>query len=458
MLLSAEQVNRIVQSRGSYLAFNHDLLDIYDNNICKYVEADLKKQLSEQSFKQAVNRLSPINILPKVIDKLTNIYQTAVTREVENGTESDEAVFDHYKEMMRVNEKMNIANELFNLCRATLVYPRVVNGTPTLSIIENDKFVVHASDPMNPSEPTEVILIAGKEDEKTIYWNWDKYNFWVTDSEEKVRYDIMASFENPDGINPIGRLPFVYVNESQRSIMPKNDEDMLKIIKLIPVMLSDLNLAAMFQCFSILYTVDADNSNIVFAPNAVWDFKSRPQSDNKPEIGSIKPTVDYQQVLQLIETQISMWLGSRGIKSSSIGGLTSENFASGISKMIDEMDTFEARQKQTTVFKQVEKELWDLVLNGFHPYWQQTGQINFQGQVSSGAFVKTEFSVQLPTQTRGQVVRDVKEEHAAGYTTRIRALKKLNPEFTNKQIEELESELDAEVKPLPKVIDEPTES
>ena len=33
------------------------------------------------------------------------------------------------------------------------------------------------------------------------------------------------------------------------------------------------------------------------------------------------------------------------------GGLSTDNFASGISKVIDEMDTYEARQKQVVVFK-----------------------------------------------------------------------------------------------------------
>lgn len=444
MILSGDKVYEIVQNHRNYLGFNYELLDIYDNNISEYIERDLKDQLSPQSFQQAMHRLSPINILPKVIDKLTNIYQTAVTREVIGGNSTDEFIFDKYKELMRVNEKMNISNELFNLCQATLIYPKVSNGIPLLSTIENDKFIVHSSDPMAPNTPTEVIILAGKMNGLEIFWCWDAYNFWVTDSDGKTRYDIMASFENEEGINPIGRLPFVYVNESQRCLMPRQDRDMLRILKLIPVMLSDLNLAAMFQCFSILYTIDAQQENLTFAPNAMWDIKSEPQSEKAPQIGSIKPTVDYTQVMSLIESQLSMWLGTKGIKASSIGGLTQDNFASGISKIIDEMDTFEARQKQTTTFVQVEKELWDLILNGMHPYWQKTGQISISGTFSPSAFIKTDFAVQLPTQTRGQVVRDVKEEYSSGFTTKRRALMKINPEMSEKEIDELIMEIESE--------------
>lgn len=445
MLLSPSEINRIVKSESDNLAFNEQILEIYDGNICKFIENDLKKQLSPQSFTQAMHRIAPINILPKVIDKLTNIYQTSVTRELQGDpSQSDRDLFDRYKSLMHPNAKLNVANEMLNMFRSTLIYPNVINGVPTLSVIENDKFAVNSSDPLNPSEPTEVILLAGKEGDKFIYWNWDANNFWVTDSEEKLRPDIMERFGNPDGINPIGRLPFIYVKESDRWLKPKPDLDMFKILKLVPIMLSDLNLAAMFQCFSILYTIDADQSNIVFAPNALWDFKSQPQSDNKPQVGSIKPNVDYDQVLKLIQSILSMWLGTKGIKASSIGGLDSENFASGVSKMLDEMDTFEARQAQTTIFKQAEKELWDLVLNYMHPYWQASGKVSIQGKMSTDSYVNTTFAIQLPQQTRGQIVRDVKEERSAGFITRKRALKKLNPEFTQEEIEALENELDEE--------------
>jgi hypothetical protein len=108
------------------------------------------------------------------------------------------------------------------------------------------------------------------------------------------------------------------------------------------------------------------------------------------------------------------------------------------------MDTFEARQSQTTIFKQSEKQLWDLVLNYMHPYWQASGKVSIQGTISPNIYVNTTFAIQLPQQTRGQIVRDVKEERAAGFTTRKRALKKLNPEFTDEEITALEIELDEE--------------
>lgn len=443
-MITPQQVLDIVRSKSEYLAHQHALIDIYEGNLCKYVDEDLRNQLSAQSYVQARFRMAPINILPKVIDKLTHIYQTPVVRRVEGGTDSDAELMQWYVDYMKLNSKMNSANEMFNLCRSTLLYPYVYEGIPQLRVILNDRFVVYSDDPIQPNKPTHVILLAGKEDEKDIFWVWSANAFMICDSDLKYRQDIMARYNNPMGLNPIGRLPFVYVNESDYKLCPMIETDTLKMVKLLPTMLSDLNLAAMFQSFSIIYGIDLDDENIKFAPNAFWRLKSDPTSDKKPEIGQIKPQVDFAQVLQLIESQLSMWLGTKGIRAGAIGQLSPENLASGISKIIDEMDTFEARQKQVVEFKGAEEQLWDLILNSMHPYWSETGQIDNPARFTPTATVETIFVEQLPTQQRGTIVRDLRDEFTAGFTSRKRAIARLNPTMSDEEIEELIEEIDEE--------------
>lgn len=443
-MLSPKDIKEIVKSKSDYLAHQHTLIDIFEGNLCKYVDADMKNQLSYQSYEQARHRMAPINILPKVIDKLTHIYQTPVVRTVEGGTETDKELVSWYEQNMDLNQRLNSANELYNLCKSTLLYPFVAQGVPQLRVVLNDRFVVYSTDPIQPEKPTHVILLAGSEGEKQIFWTWDAETFQITDSDEKVRYDLMAQYQNPEGVNPLGRLPFVYVNASDHKLCPIIETDTLAVVKLLPIMLSDLNLAAMFQSFSIIYGIDVNDENIKFAPNAFWRLKSDMTSDKKPEIGQIKPQVDFDQVLKLIESELSMWLGTKGIRAGAVGQLSPENFASGISKVIDEMDTFEAREKQVTEFKKAEVEFWDLLLNYMHPYWSETGQIDNPARATPTAEVITNFVKQLPQQSRGQIVRDVKEEYAAGFISRKRALRALNPELSSDQIDELMLEIDTE--------------
>lgn len=443
-MMTPSQIMELVASKKPYLGHNAMLIDVFEGNLTKYILLELEKQLSPQAFKQQMYRLNPTNMLPKIIDKLTNIFQSGVTREVTGGSESDAELLSWYGDKLGINESMNVSNELFNLTKASLIYPYVSRGTPKLRVILNDRFIVHSTDPIDPTNPTCVTLLAGKVDDAEIFWTWTDEHFIITDSHERVRLDLMSAMGDVDGSNPIGKLPFVYVNESKHNLCPTTDTDLMTMIKLVPIMISDLNLAAFFQCFSILYTIDVNSENLVFAPNAVWPLKSDSTTDKKPEIGSIKPQVDYDQVLNLIQSQLSMWLSTKGIRAGSVGVLTQDNFASGISKLIDEMDTYEARQKQVGTYTKAESELWDLLLNYMHPYWADTGMIDNPARFTSTAKVKTTFAAQLPMQARGTVVRDLRDEYASGFISRRGAMAKLNPEMTSSQLDALIKEIDEE--------------
>lgn len=444
-MIEPKQVHKLVNTLAPYLMHNGTLIDIFEENLLPYLEKDLCDQMSLQAFEQIKYRIAPINVLPKIIDKLTNIYQTSVIREVIDGTESDKQLLSWYQEKLDLNNQLNCANELFNLCKATLIQPFVYEMKPYLRVIMNDRFAPYSSDYVFPNKPTDIVVSAGKKDNQDIFHVYGKDGFYVMKADESIDFEEMLKLGNPLGENPYAPyLPFIYVSDSKYKLIPTADTSILKLTKVLPIMLSDLNLAAMFQAFAIIYMIDADDTNIKFNPNAVWLLKSDPTTNSKPEIGTIKPTVDYSQVMSLIKDELSMWLGSKGIRASSIGSIDSDNFASGISKIIDEMDTFEARQKQVTIFTNVEAQLWDLILNVMHPYWVQQGMIENTTLWTPGAKVKTTFAAQLPMQNRGQLVRDLKDEYAAGFTTKKHAISKLNPHMTSDEIDLLIKEIDLE--------------
>lgn len=442
-MLDPKLVCKLVGSHAEYLQYNYKLIDIFEGNLKPYVQKCLAEQLSPQSYAQAIHRLIPINLLPKIIDKLTNIYQTGVMREVIDGNENDKELLKWYEEKTHINSQMNCGNELFNLCKTTLVHPYVYEGVPQLRTILNDRFVVYSDDPVQPNKPTHVILLYGKKQGKDLYWVYTKDEFYIQDSEEKIDYEEMAKY-GLDGTNPYGVLPFTYINESKYRIMPKQDTDTLAISVVLPSMITDLNLAAMFQCFSIYYGIDVDTENIKFAPNAMWFLKSDPETQTEPKLGTIKPEVDYDEVLNLIMTELQMYLNTKGIRASTVGNLTPDNAASGISKVIDEMDTFEARQKQVNYFQNGEADLWNLIANHMHPYWAANGLIENKSLFTPTAKIITNFTVQLPMQSRGQVVKDLKEEVASGFITRKKAIMRLNPNLTEDEINTLMSEIDEE--------------
>ncbi len=375
---------------------------------------------------------------------LSNIYQTGVTREVIDGEQADSDLVSWYEGELHINMKMHLANKLYNACGSALVYPYTTDEGPDVRVIPNDRFVVYSDNKIEPNQPTMVILLAGKDSmDREIYWAYTEKEFAVVKSDETIDYISMAEMGIPDGVNPYDALPFIYINSSSFRLCPVPDKDTLRMTEFVPMALTDLNLAAMFSAFSITHITNGSVENLVYAPNALWFLKADdPEKD--VQIGSLKPEVDYQEVLNLIQSELSLWMGTKGIKSAAVGNLTVENSASGIAKIIDEADTFDVRQEQTVYFSSAEHELWELIMRYMHPVWIAQGVVSNRTMFSPSATVNTKFAVVPVGTQRSQMIADQKEEYASGFTTRKRAIAALNPQMTMAEVESLLLEIDEE--------------
>lgn len=443
-----------VRSHESLFEHNRKLFRIYEGELKPFVEEALSQQLSQQSFRMAIQRIPPINVLKRIVDKLSKIYQQNPTRRAVNGTDSDTDLLRYYEKEMRINKKMNISNEFFNLFKNNLVHIYANNQKPNVRAIPSDRFMVWSNDPVDPTHVTHVVTIQGKElifdastnqsREVIIYHAYTDEEFIIFDSEENLRMDLMVKAGNPEGINEYGKMPFVYVNRSENLLIPLADTDTLSMTILFPLLLTDLNFAVMFQAFSIIWGIDLTEDKLEMSPNAFWRLKSDDTPDAKPQIGVIKPQVDIQQVLTMIQAQLAFWLQSRGIRPGAVGQLTADNFASGISKMVDEMDTSEERQKQVGFYRDAEEELWDFVVGHGHPVWRDTGAVENLTQWSPAVEIVTDFSEQLPLLRRGDIVDELTREIEAGLTSKRRARQKLNPKMNEEELDLLEDEIQEE--------------
>lgn len=441
-----------ITANSSLIRHNCQLFDIYEGQLLPILLAELKGQLSENSFRQIQARIAPINVLRRIVDKLSKIYMEAPVRRVEGGTEKDSELLKWFVDILKMDRKMNTANEFFNLFKNCLLQPVIDPEArkPILRVIPSDRFIVLSTNKIDPTTPTHVVTFEGKAASENgsakidLFAAYSKDEWVLFDSDGKIRKDLMAQTGNEQGTNIYGALPFVYVNRSENLLVPKPDSDTLAMTKVIPIILSDLNFAVMYQCFSIVYTIDTEDQNVTMAPNALWTLRSLGDGEKKPEIGVIKPQVDIQQVIGLVQSQLSFWLQTRGIRPGSIGQLTNESSASGISKMIDEMDTSEDRQKQVQFFKQAESELWDLILKHMHPVWVAQGLVDQTYIFTPSASVEVDFPEQLPLQDRAALVITMKQEVEAGFTTRAKAIARLNPGMDDESVMALLEEIEAE--------------
>lgn len=447
---------KLVKASDEHIKYNKVLFQIYKGRLQELVEERIKATLSPQAAHYAIARIAPINVLKRIVDKQSKIYASGVSRQVQSGNESDEKILQYFGETMQPNQVFGRWNAYFNLFKNGLAQPYLKsNGVPAMRVIPSDRFIPFSDDAVDPDNPTGYIIIMGKyhgkQKGKEYYLAINNTDFvYFTDEGENITLERDPTATH---INEVNRVPFVYINRDAEDIMPTQDSDILAMTLLIPIILTDINYAHMFQSFSILYGINLTDEGMKWGPNSFWSFKSDPNKEGPASIGSITPQANIGDGLQLVANQFALWLNTKGIKPGAIGEVNGGNFVSGISKILDEMDTSEDRNEQIPYFIKGESEYWDLTLKHMLPYWQKrNGYSGIQGAFSAAAKVTTNFAEQVPLVRRGAVLDEVIKELENNLTTRTRALKRLHPHMTNKELAELEKELDkaqAEKNPKP---------
>lgn len=278
-----------IKDSAAFTEHNASILEIYEGNLKKYVYDVMRRTLSENYFNKIESRLVPVNILKRVIDKLSKVYADDPTRTSTNYQD----FIDEYTIWTKLNEKGNSADEYANMFKGYAWEPYVYKGKPRIRTLPYDRFLVMSDDMVDPLNPTVFIKFMGKREKKNLrgrtncnaYYVYTDQEFLAIDSDGEILVNEMGDTQ---GINPVGRIPFVYGNRSRIDLTPCVDSDIKQMAILLPTMLSDLGGAQLFQCFSIMYTIDVEQANLTMSPNALWDLKSDPKSDKTPQIGSAR--------------------------------------------------------------------------------------------------------------------------------------------------------------------------
>lgn len=432
---------------------NRAATKILKGSLMPYLEAAVRKQLNPKSAEVAIQRIPPFNLMKRVVDKLSQIYDQKTSR-VADGASIDvgNELIEYYMNSFGGVRSFNAANEYFNTFKYCLWQPVVYKGRPRLRALANDRYLPWCENDVDPSIPDGVLVLLGKT--KDLAGN--EVQEYLAYSDEQIvrfnsKFELLPLLDNPDYVNPLGRLPFVYVNRSEDELIPTQDTDMVQMTITMPVIAADLNYAILYQAFSVVYGIDVDDQNLTWGPQVFLRFKSDQNRETKPEIGTIKPQVDIMPTKDWIITQISLWLSTRGIRPGAIGDASGDSFASGISKMIDEMDTSEDRNKQVGYFQHAEEDLWDLIPR-VNNLWKAKGLIDPSvPEWPARTFVITNFAEQVPQVRRGEVVDVIEKEMRLGLLDRKTAKKRLDPHMTEDEIVEFLAQVDEDRAEHPEV-------
>tara|TARA_R110000868_G_C10972634_1_gene770622 strand:+ start:10115 stop:11647 length:1533 start_codon:yes stop_codon:yes gene_type:complete len=365
-----------IKDLSCFYDHNEQMLDIFEGNLLPYVEKMMEDTLDKRYFQLIKHRILPINFTQKLVGKLAKSYGEDPLRKCD-----EQDFVDEYTTRIRTSVKMGLAEKYTYLNRGYALKPKLTNkGKIKVDVLPYDKFYVKADDNSDQSMPTVFVEFLGKTERSKVGKNKKneivEIDCYMAYSEtEIIAFDsdgdkIDELTESLNDRNPIGVIPFVYGNRSVSNIVPKQDTDFLKLSKILPLMLSDINGAIMFQCFTLIYGIDVEFNDATMSPNAIWDLSSKAKSDKPATIGTLQPTVDSDKALTFFKNVLAFWLDSKGIDAGSIMQLDSQTMASGLSKAMDELDTTEARKESISYLAEEEKQLYVLLAH-LNNYWMK---------------------------------------------------------------------------------------
>lgn len=432
-------LKKTVEGSKDLIKHNERIFDILEGDLATQLKEKLSQQLSGDSSIYAMHRAAPINVLKKIIDKLSGLYTMPPARTTENA--QDQELIDWYTHEMNINTYWKDANESFNAYKTMSLELFLDEGYLKTRAIRAAKYIAISLDTVNPMRVTHFVKIMQDADGNPKYWVYSENEFASYDKDwSLVRSDMVEN----EGINPFGVIPITYQTKSRYLLTPLPDTDTLAMTLLIPVLLTDLNFASMFLSNPIVWTSNAKIENIKLSPNMYWDLKGEAGGE-KPEIGVIKPEPNIDAQLTLVKDQLGMWLQSRNIKPGAVGKLTVESAASGISLMIQEMDTTEDRLNQIPYFKEAEQDYW------YRLAVMHNSLVNTSGFIQNKKFsdpeklkVSVKYSEQKVFEARADKIDRLSKELAAGLISKRAAIKELSPDIDDDAIDIILADIKAE--------------
>ncbi|HAT77249.1 MAG TPA: hypothetical protein DCS19_10545 [Flavobacterium sp.] len=435
-------INAYIGEHAEYLKVNRTLFEIYNGNLCYYlcqaIDNETKSALTREEIKA---RLNTTNILTKVVQKLSKVYNAKVARKLlYSDKEHYQEIFDEMEINLRITQKMKNANELMNISNCVAIEPVFIDGMNEIRVIPAHQFLPYSNNKYDKTKMTHFIKFIGEDkilnerNEMNIYSRFIVYDneSWL---ECNTGGDIYSS-----GDHFLGEIPFVYINKNEYLLKPFEDADTLHMCLLLPLMLTDLNFALRFQSHSIVYGVNVDASNLSMTPNAFWSFSSNGQDGDKPIIGTINPSVDSEKMIATVNHEFTLWLDTKNIKTDALRQSYSGDTMSGISKAIDNADVNDIVDQDTILFKDAEDKLWNLVRKMYNSKFIET-KINID-------YLEEDF---LPTIIfyRKPVVIETSKEKLENIITKIynnfmtvrMALKEIYPDMSDDEIEMLIKEI-----------------
>lgn len=460
--LIPQLVEHVKNNRGR-VEYANRLMTVDAGQLLPEIETALLREFKPETVEKMIGRIPCINLLTRITDKVSRIYDEPVTRSC--AEDQDSEINQFYQDTMQTDTKMGQANRMYNLHESCAIEPyQDLQGRPKLRVLAPNNFLVWSDDPTDPTNPTVFIKFMGdaeriateeyidndgilhkaSEDARVdLLYIYSDREFLIVDMDGNHRPDLTPEIYR-SGRHKLGRLPIIYVNQSTEHLLPLPNTDTLNNTTLIPILLGDLTFAVKYLSHSIVVVKDMKiPDDIDRNPDAIWDFKSLVDSDGEVQgsVDVLQPKIEIDAVVRLIQTIVATWLESRGIRPGTMGQATGSSRTSALAKLVDEADTTAIRNAQVNKFRLVEKELFDLIVQ-YHKVWKKKPRYGEKREFSAECTINPIFPEQKIFASEEEKIQNAVLLVNANLATPSQVLRRIFPSMTEKELEAWIKELD----------------
>lgn len=460
--------------------------EIYKDQVKKWVVESLERDgFAPQTISQMMSRAANVSLLRKVVNKLARSYSQGVHREVVENAEDTQkinALARHlaFDDVMRKTDRYR---ELYKNCLVQIV-PEQTNDPDAedpefdlkmralspwqYDVIEDARdrekmrvVVLSDYDDTQPEAATEErarlhpegpstgvgIQTNAKDDliadldraQTKKYVFWSKNRHFVTDQDGNIKQ--MA--DNPEGLNPIERLPFVNVAEDQDGeFWARGGDDLIDGAILANKLMTDMFFVAFLQGFGQPIAIGKNlPAEFKMGPNNVLCFEYDPARDDpRPEFSFVQTNVDISGWMSMVEQYVALLLTTNSLSPSNIATkLDANSFPSGIALMIEQAEATNDVVDKQRFYLDIERQLWDITRR-----WQENliegdvaiEKLNNIGLLSDEMSLSISFPDFKPVRTEREKLEAIKMRKELGINSMVELLMIDNTDLTREEAEE----------------------
>ncbi len=375
--------------------FEQRKFDIYRKRQAPYVLERLGLEFGANTVERMRKVLS-INPCKRIVDQLGSIYINEPERNF-SGTGSEgkadeelEKKLEDFYHCNAVDRNMRLANRYYKLCDQAALYvvPRLGKIQPRALTPKDYDVIPDEDDPEQAFAYVlnvfDVNLYGAKEPsvpgQENRYYSNSKTDTVVADDSDRakllerfvvwtkdIHFTMNGFGELVEDVvpNPIGKLPFIDIAiEKDFQFFVRRGNDIAEFTIDLLTQLSDLAEISRLQGYSqaVIYSADEPKDLQVGPAKVIW-IKMNPDAQAaQPKFAFESPSPDLANGLEIINTQLKMFLSSNGLDASTVSGDTPKRaFTSGIDHLLANIDKFQASQEDIDLFRQVETDLFDLM-------------------------------------------------------------------------------------------------